>query len=238
MKIKILAILLGTIIIFQGCSHKVQTIAVASSDQKTYYDGSLTSQKKYIITLSYYNNIILAKERTIFKIILQNRSETPVKFSNDNILVTFEGNGKDRSSKKLNTQTGDAFLKYLEDVYYTEEIRIISSDMRKVGSLVDFASPGMMDKQVDRSTQVQIEMLGPKLTSSVNKITDMRKDIEQLKETIPEIVIKPTTILPSDTYTGIVVCDTNEMTPEIEGTFKIVVSIEGESHEFTFERKA
>jgi len=35
----------------------------------------------------------------------------------------------------------------------------------------------------------------------------------------------------------IVVCDTSERQSEIEGEFKIVISVEGEMHEFTFERR-
>ncbi len=233
MKIKISVILLGSIILFQGCSQKVQTVAVASSDQKTFYDGSLTSEKRCIVTLSLYNNIKLAKEKTIFQIIIQNRTKFPVKISKENISVIFQGNNTGKPLKNIQIESPEVFMAYLEDTYYNEEHRLIYDILRRASRTAD----DIEMRKEEREKKMVAAMFEPKLANTVNKIKLMRDEIGQLKETVPDIVIKQSTILPSDTYIGIVVCDTAEISPEIEGEFKIIISVDGENHEFTIERR-
>lgn len=234
MKIKILIVLLGLVFLFQGCSQKVKTkiVAVASPDQKTLYDGSVISENRHVVTLSLYDKIEIAKERTIFKIILQNRGDSPVKFSKENISVTFEDNDIEQVAKELKIQSGDSFLKYLKDAYLNEENRIIEEILRTTE--IDAKSIAMAKSE--NAKKVIAVMYAVKLSNTVTKMEDMREDIGQFKETIPIITYKDTTIQPSDTYIGILVCDTSEMIPKIKGKFKIVVSVEDETHEFTFMR--
>ena len=252
MRIKLFIILLGLMFFLQGCSHKIKTVAVATSTQKTFYDGSIISENRHAVTLSHYDKIELAKDRTIFEVILQNRGNSPVNFSKGDISVTFEGNEENRTSKKIIIQSADEFIKYLEDAYYNEEIRKITDIIRKVSRIADQAHETSIITNMsgggsgggstggggnDKSIEMQALMLESNLITTVDKIKFMRKHIEQLKESIPDIIIKSKTIMPRGSYSGLVVCDTSEMTPETEGQFKIVVTLEGEKHEFTFERR-
>ena len=64
----------------------------------------------------------------------------------------------------------------------------------------------------------------------------MRANNELLRQALEEIVIRPQSILPDNSFSGIVVCDTRAMNKDVEGNFKIVVSIDSEEHNFTFNR--
>ncbi|MFC1840936.1 hypothetical protein ACFL1N_15270 [Thermodesulfobacteriota bacterium] len=53
---------------------------------------------------------------------------------------------------------------------------------------------------------------------------------------IPRIMLKPQVIMPNESVSGIFVCDTSKMKDNIEGNFKITVTIDGEEHKFIFSR--
>lgn len=53
---------------------------------------------------------------------------------------------------------------------------------------------------------------------------------------VEELVIKPQVLQPGESGGGLVVCDTRDMNDKVEGNFNIAVSVNGEEHEFTFNR--
>jgi hypothetical protein len=74
-------------------------------------------------------------------------------------------------------------------------------------------------------------------------IMDLREGVEQmrannslLREALYDFIVKPQTIMPGDSCSGIFICDTSEMGPETEGSFRVIVSVEREEHQFTFNR--
>lgn len=234
MKIKILLVLFGLILFFQNCAPMmiVKIAGVASSDQKTDPYGAVISEKKHVVSLSHYTEIDYVKGKTIFMMIVQNRGKNPISINSDNILVIFEGNSKDWASKMIKIQSLDDFMKDLERDYYNDENRIIAGMLRKV----DIAADEIRQKREEREMEFVVAKLEPALFNSLHKIELMRKEIEKLKEVVPEIIMKSQTVLPNNGISGIVVCDTGEMDPKIEGIFRVVVSIDGEQHTFSFTR--
>lgn len=55
-------------------------------------------------------------------------------------------------------------------------------------------------------------------------------------EAVKELVLQSRTLQPGEGGGGLVVCATRAMGSEVEGDFLLVVSIDGEQHEFTFNR--
>jgi hypothetical protein len=64
----------------------------------------------------------------------------------------------------------------------------------------------------------------------------MRSNNQRLQTALQEILLQPRTIMPDNSFTGIVVCDTRDMNSETEGNFQITVSFDKEDHRFTFKR--
>jgi hypothetical protein len=64
----------------------------------------------------------------------------------------------------------------------------------------------------------------------------MRRQNQVLRETLPGIVIKPQSLIPGTIYYGIIVCDTRGLDANTEGKFRIMISVDGEGHKFTFKR--
>ena len=102
MKTEILFAIILFVLIFQGCAvtDQVKVSPVASLYQKTDTDGFVVSQKRNIVSISYYTALDFIKDKTIFMINVENRVKNPVKISNENISVLFEVNDRDSVSKK------------------------------------------------------------------------------------------------------------------------------------------
>jgi hypothetical protein len=235
MKIKILLVFFGLILFFQNCAPMIVKIAgVASSDQKTDPYGAVISEKKHVVSLSHYTEIDLAKGKTIFMMIVQNGGKIPISISSDNIMVIFEGNSKDWASKRINIQSLDEFMKDLEKDYHYDENRTIAGILR----IVDMAEDELKAKERAelREKELIVAMVEPKIVRSINEVKLKRKQFEQLEDSVPEIIMKPQTILPNNSISGIVVCDTGELDPKVEGIFRVVVSIDGQEHRFSFTR--
>lgn len=232
MKTKILFILMGSFLFLQSCatSPTIKMAAVASLGQKTAYDGTVTSQKKHFVSLSPYNKLYegiiktgVIKNKTMFMLTVQNCGENPVKITTDNVSVIFKGPGEDWAPNKINIQSYDDFMNSFEKEYNDNEKKFIYSILYRVWSLCQI---GGMDSE--RATD--------KMRDLKYDIKSMRRQNEVLREMMPRFILKNQVITPGNSYTGIVVCDTHEIDPEIEGNFQVSVSIDEERHEFTFYR--
>lgn len=229
MKVKKTVMLIILASVFQSCAPtatRVKVTGISERDQKIFYDGSITSEKKYFVTLSHYTEIELAKGKTIFMIVVENGGEDPISISSDSISVRFEGKGTEWGSKNINIQSPDDFMKDLEEEYYSEEVRIISDIFKRLNM-----APSDMFPEKIALFAARFENY---FLNNMYKLEETREDFEQLEYTIPEIMLKKRTIVPGDSINAIVVCDTRDMDASITGNFKIIVSIDGEEHRFTF----
>jgi hypothetical protein len=234
MKVKILLVLMGSILFLQGCASTVKMAAVTASDQKEGYDGTITSQKKHFISISPYTQLKVAKDKTLFMVGVQNCGKEPINISNNNVSVIFEGNNnKDWASKRINIQSVDDFMNDLEKEYTNTEKKFIYSTLENIKLDSESSSSSSSSSSSDSFDSVET-----KIKDLNNDIITMRDSNDQLRSALQEIVVKsePQAIMPGDTYSGIMVCDTRDMNKEVEGNFKVVVSVDSEKYNFTFKR--
>jgi hypothetical protein len=182
--------------------------------------------------------------------VIQNCGESSIKVGYDNVSVTFEGTGENRSSEKINVQPFDDFMEDLEDEYSYNEKRYIESalediqlDLETASSLESFDSLDSFSSSDDSSSSDSSDSSDSTSDDVEVMIEDLNYDIETmrtnnqlLREALQEFIMKPQTIMPDDNYTKVVVLDTSDMDPETEGNFQIVVSVDNEAHKFTFKR--
>lgn len=228
MKVKILFILMGSILFLQSCapSQIIKMKAVGSLDQKIGYDGTIVSQKKHLVSLTPYiklddtiTNLGVAKDKIKFFLTVQNCGEESISIGYDNILVIFEGNRKDWISNKIIIQSSDDFMNDFEKEYNEKELKYIYSTLYEIYHL-SLLNIGVMDKLEELKYDIE----------------EMRLQNAVLREILPGIVMKPQTIMAGNSYSAIVVCDTRNLDPKIEGKFRIAVLVDGEEHRFTFNR--
>jgi hypothetical protein len=225
MKAKILLMLIGSILFLQGCATKVKMTAVASRDQKTAFDGTITSQKKHFVSLSPYNEIDLAKDKAIFMVSIQNGGETPINITNDTISVIFEEIAKKENSDTINIQALDDFIDDLEEEYDNKEKYFIDTNLWGIKNDIEYKTPS--------PTTEELADLFEDLRTDIER---MRLNNEMLREALPDFYIKPQIIMSGDNFSGIVVCDTSDIDSETVYNLRVFVSIDGEVHNFTFKR--
>ena len=248
MKIRILFVLLLGLCFFQGCARSVKISSSASSYQKTGPDGAVISEKKHTISLSYYTKFKdkVALDKTTFRMIILNRGNEPIKIDKENISVMFEQKGGNGSLKKIEVQQYDDFMSDLEKVHYLKDYIIIKRILKYIQSQVEtleksiYRNPGStpdMSRIQSRIEEILNNIARGAKMMIQNSVKIPRLEYGQLTESVPQIYIKPRTLMPDDVYNGILACDTRYMTDEEEGNFTITVSIDGEDHVFTFRRR-
>jgi len=200
---------------------------VSTVDQKTGYDGTVTSHKKHFVSLSPYNRLAniysktdFLKDKTMFMLTVQNGGEESINIGYENISVVFEGNNKEEALKNIVVQKSDDFLNHWENEYNDNERKyvyfIIDSTRRCA--------------EIDACNPMEL------LENLKYNLEAMRRENQALRETLPGILIKPQSLIPGAVCNGIIVCDSRDMDPKIEGRFKVTVSVDGEEHKFSFNR--
>ena len=231
MKANILLILMGTIIFLQGCATTPTTKmeAVASLDQKTAYDGTIASQKRHFVSLAPYTKlndaitkIKIAEDKMLFMMTVQNGGEDPINIGHDNLSVVFEDVSKDQASN-MDIQSFGNFIEDFNKEYNDNEKEYIYYELYEVWWLTDI---GGMDEETALDHMMDLKY----------NIESMRRQYEVFQEMLPRFILKEQSIEPGDSYTGNVICSTQEPVTEIEGKIRVIVSIDGEEHRFTFNR--
>jgi hypothetical protein len=230
MKTKILLILIGSIMFLQCCAPTQVTkmTSVASSDQKIAYDGTIISQKKHYISLSPYDELEVAKDKTIFMLFIENCGEDPIKISYNNISIIYEENGVDMPLNRIKVQALDDFLDDLKMEYKYNELKYLKSALQMLKVDSEYGSPASSDSA----------NMGDKMEDIKRRLESMRLKSQLLQEGLVEYDWKQQTIMPGESHTGIVACDTRDMNSAIEGNFQVTVSVDGEEHRFIFNRSS
>ena len=230
MKIKLLWILIGSILFLHGCAtSKILNVSpLSTSDQKTGYDGTITSHKKHFVSLSPYSRLVniysktdFLKDKTMFLLAVQNGGEKPIQVDYENISVLFDGNDKEGALKKIVVQKSDDFLNHWENEYNDNEKNFVYSVIHSTylcAEVDDYCEPMELLKDLKYNLEA------------------MRQQNQALRETLPEILMTPQTLIPGTTLHGIFICDTTGMDANMEGKFRIIVSVDGEEHKFSFNR--
>ena len=234
MKTKILFTLALSVLIIQGCASREKTeltvkglTAVASQDQKNDPYGAVVSKKKHMVSISYYKDLGYIKDKAVFNMIVKNGGENPFKISDNSISVVFKKNGKNR--QRVHVQSLPEFIKDTEYDFQNDEkekIKLIFMDVESTARRIDSSSS-------DEAKKSMAEIFAMKFTNKVQKIQYRREQYNQREN----IYLKEQTIMPGDSISTIISCDTREIPHEIIGNFEVTVSIDGEEHNFTFIRE-
>jgi hypothetical protein len=225
MRTRLLLILVGAVLFLQSCatSPTVKMTSVASRDQKTGYDGTITSQKKHFVSLSPYSVLDFVKNKTMFIMVIENDGEAPISINNADISMIAREEGGGITSKRIGVQSLDDFLADLEKEYNDNEKKFIYSTLYDIWFL---STNGIIDSE-----------------TATDRIEDFKYDIEAMRqqneifrEMVPGIFMKPQTIMPNSSYTGMVAFDSSDINKYGEGRIQIVVSVDSEEHDFVFNR--
>lgn len=255
-----------SIIILNNCSHhEVKIDAVAAPDQMTDYEGVVTSEKKHSVSLAYTDNFKkMLNNKTMFMIIVENYGDKPIAVSKNNISVMFEGDSVDWSSKKIELETIPDVMKNVQRQIRARNTQIQRGRGSQGFGDVLTGNPGSSVNRVTRENNIDIANAVAKesraagvpmndirssfrdtlrgnqeLAREIKKMRQDRMDIMKAQSfyAIPRIMLRPQVIMPNQSVSGIFVCDTSEMKNDVEGDFKITVTIDDEEHKFTFTRR-
>lgn len=69
-----------------------------------------------------------------------------------------------------------------------------------------------------------------------NNLDRIAANAQTNRELIEQLVLKPQTVPPEQSYGGLVVADTTSLNHNNEGQFRIIVDVDGEQHSFTMSR--
>jgi hypothetical protein len=70
----------------------------------------------------------------------------------------------------------------------------------------------------------------------INNLNNIAAQSKSRREFLEAFVMKSQTIMPGQSYGGLVYCDTRAMNHKVEGNFKVVISVDGEDHIFNISR--
>jgi hypothetical protein len=226
----ILVSLLGAVFFFQGCATFTapQMTAVASSNQKVGYDGTITSRKKHFVALSPYSKlddavpvIGFAKEKQKFMLTVRNLGDSPISIGPASVSAAVVDAASAGKHIPIRIQTLEEFLADFETEYYDGEKKYIYNTVSKIWNLVKYGGMSA-ERATDRMYDFKIDL------------ESMRRQKKVLLKMLPDTFLADRNILPAGSYTGIVVCDTRTLAPEIVGDFKVSVSVDNEEYNFKF----
>jgi len=229
MKVKLLWILIGSILFLQGCatSKTIKIAPLSTPDQKTGYDDTITSHKKHFVSLSSYNGFMniysktdFLKDKTMFLLTVQNGGEKPIQVGYENISVLFDGNDKEGALKKIVVQKSNDLLDNWDNEYNDNEKKFVYSVVHYTYLCAEIQACDPMEL----------------LENLKYNLEAMRRQNQTLRAILPSILITPQSLMPGNTLSGIFICDTSGMDTNMEGKFRIIVSIDGEEHKFSFSR--
>jgi len=229
------------ILILQSCAtQKIMKITIVPNrDQKVGFEETITSKKKHFVSMAPYSKIFIG-DRTMFMVSIQNHGELPVDVSNNDISVTFEYNTKNGDVNPVKVQilndVANAFkmesrlneLSLINPVLINADknLKSIIENLRRSGN-------GNIDAN---EINLEIDKIAVSIEEKRMELETMHEQDQQILEAMPDFIISQQIIMPNDSYTGVMVCDTGNLDARVEGKFKILVSIDGEEHGFTFKR--
>lgn len=213
---KIIPVAIVIVFSIQGCGgfKTVEMSAVLSQDQQKGYMETITSQKKHFVSLAPSAENFPASSDTAFILFIKNCGEDPIDISTQNISAEFFGNTNKGASRSI------AVLSYDE---LMNRLRRKQSRIRNLVISTEWATAPMTPYHTITTYR----------TEARSYTTTARQ-----MQLVEELVLQSKTLFPGEGGGGLVVCDTNAMNSEVEGKFHVLVSVNGEQHEFTFSRSS
>lgn len=231
--------------------------AVVSSDQKIGFEDTIISRKKHLVSLAPYTELDVARDKTMFMLGIQSGGDMPFDIDYDSVSVRFEDSGTTQTQSSIRVQTYEEFIDDLREEQRRSENRYIRDSLEDVIYKLQAASSLSSSSSSDSSSSDSGSTTSGQDSSSSSSdsldtvqydvevmLDDLELDIESmrtnnqlLRDALPDIIMKPRTIMPGGAYSGIVVCDTRKLDENTGGRFQVAVLVDGEQHLFTFERQ-
>lgn len=244
MKIKVIAMLMaaGCALLFQSCApiRTTKLAAIAFTDQKVGFGDTIISRKKHSVSLSPYEELDVAKDKTLFMLGVQNNGDASFDIGYDDITVDFQNSGgMTLPASGMRIQTYEDFMDDLIEEQSTKERELIKDGLEDID--IEFENQtvkmgALSGESLELFLLFVSDYFEDMIESLVSNAKIMRDNDRLLREAMTEIVMSPQTVMPGGAYSGIVVCDTRSLDEIIEGRFQVAVLVGGEEHVFTFDR--
>ena len=199
--------------------------AVLSPEQHEGYKETITSQKKHFVSLAPYRENNPASSNTAFILFVKNCGDHPIDICTQNVSAEFFGNDPKWISRGITVFSPDDLMRVLEIEQHSNEVAARSSV--KTYNYYTYDAYGNI---TGSRTATRLE---PRYHSAVGILHEVKLGMQMVEE----LVLQPQTLPPGEGGGGLVVCDTRAMNSKIEGNFHLIVSVNGEQHEFTFSRR-
>jgi len=240
---KIIPVAILIVFSIQGCGgfKTVEMSAVISQEQQQGYMETITSQKKHFVSLAPYGENIPASSDTAFILFIKNCGESPIDISTQNISAEFFGNTSKWASRSITVLSYDELMNRLRSRQLRAESAANATYKNYTFHHIDalgndtgfWAAPG--EPFSGSYSDAYLSNPNDEFTS-YSAATNHYRAAGQKMQVVEEKVLQPQTLQPGEGGGGLVVCDTDAMNSKVEGKFHIAVSVNGEQHEFTFNR--
>jgi len=158
---------------------------------------------------------------------VKNCGNDPITISSDDVSVILESKSKEQPSAKIAVVSYQALINEME----LTKMGILKSEIDTESSYSEIQSR----RQSSASSSVDWTLINAR-NNEVNRLRNMGAEMQSIQQLMEKLVLKPQTLLPGESNSGLVVCDIGNININIEGDFQIVTFIGGEEHEFTFKR--
>jgi hypothetical protein len=228
----------------------MEMTAVASRGQEVVDNNGeemVASQKRHLVLLSPYSEYShITRNKMMFMMYVRNNGETPICLNNDSLSVLFVEKGKDGNSYVIDILGAGKFVEDFRKEVAEYEFRAFKSASRDIldetrarADLIhsSHSNSGNLSKsQISADYKANQEKFQEEMDALADESDRVREQNRKFFDGLQQTVMRQHTILPGSGRRSLVACDTGKMEKDKEGTVKVIVSVAGEVHEFTFER--
>lgn len=226
MRLRLIPILICSILFLQGCFHTMEMSAVLSPEQQEEYMETITSQKKHFVSLAPYLENSPTNGKTAFILYVKNCGKNPIGLNTENISAEFSDSYHQWGPKSIPVISPDKLIKELE----RKQSR--SNELKTCVRTETYCSYDVNGNPTYCTTRT--------VTDSLCELDIFFTSIQAAKQIdlAKNLLLQPQVLLPGEDGGGLVVCNTRAINSKAEGNFHVVVSVNGEQHEFTFNRSS
>jgi hypothetical protein len=229
MKFISLILTVAFIICIQGCtvSRPLKISAVASPEQEVGYKETITSQKKHFVSVAPHSERFFSRSKASFILYIKNCGDSPIEIGTHDVIVGFSECIDDGDPRNINSPSaGDPTYPLNRDFPKIEAAAYKKSSTQIIRTPYVFGNTAYITWRSDIPEK-----------SLIRTIANQYRFGRQ-REVAKKLYFRPQTLLPGESESGLLVCDTRTMNPNTEGAYKLLVSISDEQHEFIFNRDA
>lgn len=258
-RVSILLILVFTLL--QGCTARYMHMSsIACEGQQTLNEfgkETIISQKKHYVSLAPYREYKSTTDNTSYVLIVCNLGDEPISVGSENVSIIFNSHLDKWNLRPVKILSYNDLIREIEKEEAKRRRAATQAYATGPHSVLDvYSSNPFRTYTIDPYTNIPIPAeyqqgaylgISPMPTYQIpasqvvaNQNSQfLRDNLESIaanarssREFIDSTVMKTQTIFPGESYGGLIVSDTKKMNHRVEGTFEILVAIDGEDHLF------